>query len=150
RSRYNVKNRLGTNWVFDLIESSEGKLLVGTNAGLVEFSLDDEKESRPLHVYTKRNGFTYHEIANIAEDRDNNIWLGTVNGAMKLARGGFITFDERDGIGGINSIFASNTGGLYFSGYVYGDQRASVFEGGKLEGPNPSTTQWRRIGFFDG
>ena len=62
-----------------------------------------------------RNGFSYHEIPNIAEDRDRNIWLGTVNGAMKLARGGFSTFDERDGIGGINSIFKSDTTGLYLS-----------------------------------
>jgi ligand-binding sensor domain-containing protein/two-component sensor histidine kinase len=147
---YGAKNGLGTNWVFDLFESSEGKLWVGTNAGLCEFSLNDEKASAPLHVYTKRNGFSYHEIANLAEDRDGNLWLGTVNGAMKLARGGFSTFDERDGIGGINSIFASGTGGFYLSGYVFGDQRASVFEGGKLEVLNPSTTPWRRVGSFDG
>jgi ligand-binding sensor domain-containing protein/signal transduction histidine kinase len=148
---YNLKNGLGTNWVFDLFESSEGKLWVGTNAGLVEFSLDDEQESRPLHVYTERNGFTYHEIANIAEDRDRNLWLGTVNGAMKLARGGFSTFDARDGIGSVNSIFASDTGGLYFRGFVLGDERASVFEGGKLELLNPSSImQWRSVGSFDG
>ncbi|HMH45783.1 MAG TPA: two-component regulator propeller domain-containing protein [Pyrinomonadaceae bacterium] len=150
RHVYSAQNGLGTNWVFDLFESSEDKLWVGTNAGLVEFSLDDEKESSPLHVYTKRNGFSYHEIANIAEDRDRNIWLGTVNGAMKLAHGGFITFDERDGIGGITSIFKSDNGGLYLRRFVLGDERASVFEGGKLELLNPSIMQWRSVGFFDG
>jgi ligand-binding sensor domain-containing protein/two-component sensor histidine kinase len=147
---YDAKNGLGANWVFDLFEASEGKLWVGTNAGLCEFSLNDEKESGPLHVYTKRNGFSYHEITNIAEDRDGNLWLGTVNGAMKLARGGFTTFAERDGICCVNSIFSSSEGKLYVSGNVLGDQRGSVFEGGNVDLLNPSISYWRRIGFFDG
>jgi ligand-binding sensor domain-containing protein/signal transduction histidine kinase len=119
---YNVTNALGTDWVFDLFASSDDKLWVGTNAGLAEFSLKDEKQRGPLHVYTKRNGFSYHEIANIAEDRDGNLWLGTINGAMKLSRGGFTTFNERDGVCCVRSFFRSPAGEFYAYANVNPDQ----------------------------
>lgn len=147
---YNRKNGLTTDWVFDLHESSDGKLWVGTNQGLVEFPLD-EKQGGPSRVYTKRHGFSYHEITNVAEDREGNLWLGTINGAMKLARNGFLTFGEQDGIYSVNWLFESAAGELYAYGHVLGDQKASVFDGGKLDILNPgSETYWFSLGRFDG
>ncbi|MGH9966441.1 MAG: ligand-binding sensor domain-containing protein [Pyrinomonadaceae bacterium] len=147
--RYNSKNGLTTDWVFDLHESSDGKLLVGTNQGLVEFHLG-EKQGGPSRVYTKRHGFTYHEISNVTEDREGNLWLGTINGAMKIARNGFLSFGEQDGINSVYSLFESG-GELYAYGHVLGDRKASVFDGGKLDILNPgSETYWSSLGRFDG
>src|ERR1700682_4467480 len=147
---YSTKDGLGTYWIFDLYESADGRLWVGTNRGFCELSLNDAGEVAQLRAYTKGNGLSYQEIACLAEDRDGNLWLGTNNnGAQKLARPGFTTFDERDGLSNVNSLFESNAGELYAPGYVFGDQRASVFEGGKLDLLNPNFMPYRRLGRFD-
>jgi ligand-binding sensor domain-containing protein len=67
----------------------------------------------------------------VCEDRDGNVWLGTINGAMKIARNGFRTMNEQDGLNGITAVFQSGAGDLYAYGYVLGDKRATVFDGGK-------------------
>lgn len=148
---YDRKNGLGTNWVFDLYESGDSHLWVGTNKGLTEIALDETGPGL-MHAYTKKNGLSYHEISSVDEDRDGNLWLGTnSNGAMKLARRGFTTFDERDGINSVVSFFESNEGELYASGYVLGDQQRSVFEGAKLDLLDPGEVgYYRRLGHFDG
>ncbi|HZE68779.1 MAG TPA: two-component regulator propeller domain-containing protein [Pyrinomonadaceae bacterium] len=51
---YNHKNALMSDWVFDLHESSDGRLWAGTNYGLVEFPLGDESQRGPSHVYTEK------------------------------------------------------------------------------------------------
>ncbi len=148
---YINKNGDLAGWVFDLHESSDGKLWVGTNTALLEFSPDDEEQGTPSHVYSKASGFSYHEIANVSEDRDGNLWLGTVNGAMKIARNGFLTFNEQDGIYAVNSLFESDAGELYAYGYVVGDRHAPVFEGAKIDILNPGTVKyWNSLGRFDG
>ena len=148
---YTSKDALGTNWIFDLFESADGNLWVGTNRGFCELSLNDAGQVAQLRAYTKGNGLSYQEIACLAEDRDGNLWLGTNNnGAQKLARPGFTTFDERDGLSSGNSFFESNAGELYVHGYVLGDQRTSIFEGGKLDPLNPNFVPYRRLGHFDG
>jgi ligand-binding sensor domain-containing protein/signal transduction histidine kinase len=148
---YISKNNDLAGWVFDLHESSDGNLWVGTNTALLEFSPDDEEQETPSHVYSKTSGFSYHEIANVSEDRDGNLWLGTVNGAMKIARNGFLTFNEQDGIYSVNSLFESGAGELYAYGYVVGDRHASVFDGGKIDILNPGTLMyWFSVGRFDG
>jgi ligand-binding sensor domain-containing protein/two-component sensor histidine kinase len=149
---YNDKNGLETKWVFDLFMKSDGKLWVGTNFGLSEFSMNDESKMGPLHVYSRVNGFSYHEIANVAEDREGNLWLGTVNGAMKLARRGFTTFDERDGVCCARSFFQSGAGEHYAYAHVRGNPVKSIpiVEGAKSDLINPVYTYWLKLGRFDG
>src|SRR5204863_7761237 len=61
-------NGLPSNWVFDLLESSDHNLWVGSNHGLIELPLNNPNEVSKLRVYTTHNAFIYHEIANMAED----------------------------------------------------------------------------------
>ena len=148
---YTTKDGLGADWVFALFESTDGKLWVGTNSGFCEVTLNAVGEPVQMRAYTKSNGLSYQEIVTICADRDGNLWLGTDNnGAMKLARPGFVTFDERDGLSQVTSLFESNAGELYAHGYVLGDKEATVFEGAKLDYLNPSLVTYRRIGRFDG
>jgi ligand-binding sensor domain-containing protein len=105
-------------WVFDLYEASDGRLYVATNLGLLEFESPGASPARP-RLYTKRHGFSYHEIEKVTEDGDGNLWLGTVQGVMKIARDGFLTFDEHDKLYyGPNAIFESTTGDLRLVGWV--------------------------------
>src|SRR5262249_54403749 len=72
-------------------------------------------------------------------------------GAMKLERNGFTTYDERDGLYGISSIFGDRTGAVCFRGAVVGDERTSVFEGAKLDAlGRTSDYHYVRLGRFDG
>src|SRR5207244_3307444 len=115
---YTHKDGLGADWIFDLYESADGKLWVGTNLGFCELSLDGGEVAQ-LRAYTKGNGLSFHEIVSLAEDRDGNLWLGTNNnGAQKLARPGFTTFAERDGLGAVNSLFETGAGERFACGYV--------------------------------
>lgn len=149
---YNRKNGLNTDWVFNLHESRDGNLWVGTNIGLHE--LQGVSENPPigsLHLYTKRNGLSYHEIEDVIEDREGNLWMGTINGAMKFNRNGFLTFSEDDGIYLVHSLFTSSAAELYAIGYVFEDQKASVFQDAKLDTLNPGPLRfWFGIGHFNG
>jgi ligand-binding sensor domain-containing protein/two-component sensor histidine kinase len=146
---HNRRKGLETDWVFDLYETSDGRVLVGTNRGLVEFSADEKRRDAPAHIYTRQNGFSYHEITNVSEDRDGNLWLGTVNGAMKVAREGFVTFNEQDGVYSSNSLFESANGELYYFGYQISRQKSSP-EAAKEIASNSSDTFYAAIGRFDG
>lgn len=147
---YDDKNGLDTKWIFDLFMKSDGKLWVGTNHGLSEFSTNDENKVGPLHAYHKGNGFSYHEIANVTEDREGNLWLGTVNGAMKLARGGFTTFDERDGICCARSFFQTAAGEDYAYAAALDDQRTRLFESAGSAVFDPTAVYLVQLGRFDG
>lgn len=148
---YTTKNGLVSNWIFVLFESGDGKLWVGTNKGLYEFSNTDEKAIGPSHFYTEREGLSFYEVVALSEDRDRNLWLGTnTAGAMKFTHHGFTTFDARDGLKAVTSLFQSDTGELYAHGDVLGDTKRSLFEGARLDFLNPGPIDhWRRLGRFD-
>jgi ligand-binding sensor domain-containing protein/signal transduction histidine kinase len=133
-------------WAFDLFERADGRLEVATNFGLYEFRADDTVRDSPPQMYTKRHGFSYHEIETIAEDRDGNLWLGSVNGAMKVARGGFVTFDERDNVHAVKALFESPEGELHAFGYILDHSSGQPGAYGR-----PSDIVYlQRIGRFDG
>ena len=144
-------NRGAGLYIFDIHESSDGKLWVGTNYDLLEFNPNDERQSNPTSIDTTRSDFTFREIGNVAEDHHGNLWLGTVNGAMKIARNGFVTLNQQDGLVGITSLFQSHADQLYAYGYVLGDIRANVFEGAKVDILNSDGVKYRfGLGRFDG
>ncbi|HEX6463296.1 MAG TPA: two-component regulator propeller domain-containing protein, partial [Vicinamibacterales bacterium] len=148
---YNRANGFIADWIFDLHQSADGRLWVGANTGLAEFSADDRQRAHPEHVYSKENGFIYHEIAVVSEDRDGNVWLGTVNGAMKLARNGFVTFGESDGIVTATPLFEVASREMYFGGYPIGDERAKRSNAGTSEPLAADPPQYSfSIGRFDG
>ena len=137
-------------WIYQLFESSDGRFWVASNRGLVEFFPNGDEQGRRFHAYTTRNGLLYHEITALNEDAGGNLWLGSYAGAMKLARHGFVTYGEGDGLLGVSAIFGDGEGGVCFRGYVLGDRRASVFDGAKLDYLHPADIYHFRYGRFDG
>lgn len=149
---YNTKNGLPTGWIYELFETADREFWAATNEGLLEFYPDNKDRGLTTRAYSTRNGLTYREITALAEDLSGNLWLGTSSaGAMKLARKGFETYDEQDGIALVNSIFEDKEGGLCFRGAVLGDNRTSVFEGAQLDLLRSTRdTYYTRFGRFDG
>src|SRR5262249_13320164 len=138
-------------WVFDIYESTDGTVWAGTNFELIAFHPDDEQRIKPTRIDTRGSGFSFREIESVTEDRDGNLWLGTITGAMNLARNGFRTLNEGDGLSWISMLFKSLPDDLYAYGYVLGDSRASVFDGGVFNAMNPNSVKyWFSLGRLEG
>jgi ligand-binding sensor domain-containing protein/two-component sensor histidine kinase len=147
---FGLKDGLPNVAVNQLFESSDGRFWIAT-AGLVEFFPHGDTQGRRLRSYTQRNGLSYFLVVGLSEDRDGNLWLAEANGgATKLARDGFITYGRLDGIGNVNVIFEDRAGDLCFKGYVLGDKRGSMFDGGKIDLVRAEPEVFTRIGCFDG
>jgi ligand-binding sensor domain-containing protein/signal transduction histidine kinase len=150
---YAAADGLTTNWVFQLFETADRHFWIATNVGLVEFFPESEQLGAPhFHVYREVNGLSYHDITTINEDTGGNVWLGTnAAGAMKLERNGFITYDKKDKLYGVNAIFGSRMGAVCFRASVLSDENKAVLDGAKA---NPlGRTQFHaytQLGQFDG
>jgi ligand-binding sensor domain-containing protein len=76
---YNAANGY-VDWIWDLFERADGRLEVATNLGIYEFRAEDAAREGPAQMYTKRNGFSYHEIATV------EIAMAICGSAVRLAR----------------------------------------------------------------
>jgi ligand-binding sensor domain-containing protein len=74
---------------------------IGTILGLSEFNPQEASRGgsdRTFRNYTVDNGLSEQQIYKLAEDRDENLWIGTRRGGvMRMARRGFISYGEADG-----------------------------------------------------
>lgn len=78
-------------WMNALFETSDGRIFVGVDKALCEFSPDASGKSFQA-VFVEN-------MLSLGEDASGNLWLGTTSaGAFRLTRGGFLTFDETDGL----------------------------------------------------
>lgn len=149
---FEEKDGLLNQWVNQLFETSDGRFWVASGAGLVEFARTPGPTGRRFRDYTTRNGLGHPFIAALTEDLGGNLWLGTHHaGALKLARGGFTTFGEPDGVESINALFEDRSGTLCFKGVAPGDVIAKQYAGlspDVLETIRKSSHQ--RYGCFDG
>jgi streptogramin lyase len=149
---YNKQKGLPTNWVFQLFETADHNFWIATNFGVVAFFPEGDERGQRFRVYTKRHGLSFQEVTALNEDSGGNLWLGTnTAGAMKLARDGFVTYDEQDGVDSVGAIFADRSGAVCFRGYVLGDKHASIFDGGKVDLLHSGEiTYWQSLGRYDG
>src|SRR5260370_39088040 len=107
---FTSKDGLPTDWVFQLFESADGRFWVATARGLLEFFPNGDEQGRRFRSYTERNGLSYHDITALNEDLGGNLWLRTnTAGAMKLARNGFVTYDEQDALFDVRAISEDHT-----------------------------------------
>ena len=143
---------LPTPWVFQLLETSSHRFWIATARGILEFFPAGDDRGRHFRAYSTRNGLSYFDVTALAEDAAGNLWLGTNNaGAMKFALNGFTAYGERDGLRQVSQMFNDRAGNLCFRGPLLGDQRSSVFEGGRLDLVSTAQPEYyQRIGCFDG
>jgi signal transduction histidine kinase/streptogramin lyase len=134
---FSLKEGLPNVWIGQMFEASDGRFwLVST--GLVEFFPHGDGRGRHFHTFTEHNGLSNLLLSSLSEDRAGNLWLASRNGgAMKLARGGFITYGRLDDIYSLHAIVEDGAGTLCFRGLVWIDAGA---------GPSLAT----RVGCFDG
>ena len=109
---WTVHDGLPTFWVPSLFQSSDGKLWVGTTAGLCLWQGDGK--GSVCRTYTSKNDLCDREITSMVEDKDGDLWIATGCGVKRLARYGFTIFDQSDHLDTafVGSIFETQSGEL--------------------------------------
>ena len=120
--RYTTVDGLPFGRVLGMHRSPTGRIWIASRgAGLAAL------ERGRLVRYASDPRVPHSAVSAITEDRDGNLWLSTVEGAMKIARHGLVTYDESDGLGlGITAIFENRAGDLLVSS---GGYRIGRFDG---------------------
>lgn len=119
-----------------LLQGSDGTIWVAAVGGIEP--VEPAAPDRPARRYTVANGLRDETANALAEDPGGNLWLATdLGGALRLVRGGFVTYDEPDGIGhtSIVDLFEGRRGELYAVGQIGG--YLSRFDGGRFSSVRP-------------
>ena len=112
--KYNPADGWPTAWVFEVQETSDGGAWLAANGGLVEWLRDAEPGHQKFRVYRRQHGLTPFSPTSLGEDAAGNLWVATEGmGAMRLARQGFTTYSESDGLVGAMDVFEDPHGALY-------------------------------------
>jgi ligand-binding sensor domain-containing protein/two-component sensor histidine kinase len=85
--------------VWSIVAHPAGGLWLATSSGLMHWTPNADGLSGDKRLYTRANGLSFADIGALATDREGNLWIGTNgSGVMRLARNGFVTYNEVDGI----------------------------------------------------
>ena len=88
--------------------AADGKMWFTNTGGLVEY------DGKRFRHFTTEQGLPTNNVAELAEDNDGNLWVGSYAGLMRLAPKGLTAFDQHDGLADtrIHTIFAGRQGEL--------------------------------------
>jgi ligand-binding sensor domain-containing protein len=121
-----------------LLESADGKIWVGTSAGLSEFcgAAECGKNKFLTYMTVSQN---HGGVMALGEDREGNVWIGTETGVMRLAREGFATYEESDGLGSSRVLWVSENAAGKLSVVTPGPHGAEIneLEGGRFHRISP-------------
>jgi len=136
---YTTNDGLRDNNVVALLESAEGKLWAGTETGLSEFCPASACGRERFRSYAVALPPGRSGVWTLAEDRDGNVWMAYDIGAFRMARDGFITYDEADGLGSsrVLSVSEDVAGELYV--VTEGPHRGYInrFDGSRFNAISP-------------
>lgn len=91
--RFTTAEGLAGNYVVALGRFTDGSVWVGSRGGVSVY------EGGRVRAYAAAQGLGGRVNA-VAEDRERNVWVGTQSsGAAKIARGGFVSYTEAEGLG---------------------------------------------------
>lgn len=100
---------LGSNWISQALQTSDGEIWLATYAGVVRMRRDAATGrcapcADPITV-----GSTSPTIS-LAEDRSHNLWVGTATGVTRVLTAGFALFAAADGIPAASSLIETTDG----------------------------------------
>jgi ligand-binding sensor domain-containing protein/signal transduction histidine kinase len=133
---YTTADGLGSNWIRDMIETSDGQIWLATVPGLCRWQGEDA--ASVCKTYSEKNDLC-DDVLSLAEDREGNLWTGSACGAKKVARYGFTTYNEQDGLdkAHINSMFENSSGELFATTFPKTERFISRFDGEKFISVKP-------------
>ncbi|PWT92886.1 MAG: hypothetical protein C5B55_05475 [Blastocatellia bacterium] len=144
---YNENDGLPSMWVNSLLQTPDGRLWVATNFGLYVSSAETEKGARSFRHYNAKNGSCEVDVWALTEDRDDNLWVASMCGAIKVAHNGFTGYGLDDGFNAlfIDSIFENRDGELFATNAPstvgltdYEGRRINKFDGARFTPVEPN------------
>ena len=102
-------------WIDKISEAADGSLWIAGMNGLYEFAPAENKLSR----YTRTSGIRPYRFQSMFEDRDGNVWLGTLtNGLYRLSTRGLVSYGTEDRLSFVRSVGLDNENNLLLTGFV--------------------------------
>ena len=127
---------LGSVWVFDLFQASDGKIwIAGMGDGVWTYTPKNMKFTHYPYDEKRSNGLRSNSVSAIMEDSRHNIWISTDRGGLSRYNpkgDNFITIDKEDGLPDnvVYDILEDSHGFLWFGtnrGLVkYNPQTSSI------------------------
>ncbi|TQV87734.1 EAL domain-containing protein [Aliikangiella coralliicola] len=120
---YNIANSISNNDIYDIVETRNGTLWVGTGAGLNKAIFNKETSQYEFKRYTHKHGLVDDRIRSIVEAPDGKLWLGTNSGIISFnpdtEASLFFNYSHNLPAGGYNSSagLLSQDGYIYIGGY---------------------------------
>ncbi|MEZ5426659.1 MAG: two-component regulator propeller domain-containing protein [Pyrinomonadaceae bacterium] len=138
---YTAADGLSSNWVRDIEETGNGQIWLATVPGLCRFQ--PENPGSVCKTYSAQNDLCDDMLA-LAEDKDGNLWTGSACGAKKIARHGFTTYGERDGLDKdhVSSIFENSKGELFVTTFPKNERVISRFDGERFTSVKPKFPEY--------
>ena len=111
---------------------------MATSGGLCRWQEDGSVGGSVCKTYTAKNDLC-DQIYAISEDKDGNLWTGSTCGAKKIARYGFTTYAEADGLdyNWVNAMFENGAGEVFATSYPKTERVISRFDGEKFSSVKP-------------
>ena len=129
---WQAKEGLPQQTIYDIAQTRDGFLWLGTQEGLVRF------DGVRFTAFNKQNtiAIKHNDIRRLCAARDGGLWIATQKGLIRFKDGAFTAFTTKDGLSSdaVSSIFEDHTGTLWI-GTVAGE--LNRFNDGKFTGfPN--------------
>ena len=109
-THFTEKEGLSNNWVWSILEDSNGNLWFGTNGGVSMY------DGKIFTHFTTNEGLSGNQVRSILEDRHGNLWFATRNGVSKYNGETFTHFTTKEGLSDnkVHSILEDSNGNLWF------------------------------------
>ncbi|HJZ82269.1 MAG TPA: two-component regulator propeller domain-containing protein, partial [Pyrinomonadaceae bacterium] len=111
---YHKHDGLAADWVHRIYQDSDGRLWLGTTAGVTTFDERAAPGESQFRTYKAAQGLCDGAAQATREDRDGNIWVSTDCGIKKITHSGFLRFTQEDGLASlfVSGFFTSHNGEL--------------------------------------
>lgn len=160
-NQFTIKDGLDSNKIYCIMEDTDGKIWVGTEAGLCLYNGKTfSKIQIPLPKNLPPNKNPYyqnHWVYNMLQSKNGKLWFVTINGVyiydgksfthfpMNEAANGFITSNDK-----VERILEDDTGNIWFGGrtnegvYRYDGKSVTNLKPMDLfqDGPKPKAHNW--------
>src|SRR5262245_52223437 len=123
---YAIKDGLGCVRIASLFEATDGRFWIGSDCGLAELLPNADGAGRRISVSLNSEELSDPRVWALAEVSHGNLWVGTANGAIKVARGGFTTYTDADGLGSRHICSMMETRSGEFCVYTRNDHQAYI------------------------